>query len=80
MTRIRAEFDADMAPKKQPSSFETEENRFPIPCSVCGKDFYFDLETKNEIARVWKASGENPFVCDDCEADLEEAAFRNTTP
>jgi hypothetical protein len=78
MTRIRAEFDADMAPQKQPSTFATAENRFPIPCSICGKDYYFDLETKNEIARIWEESGENPFVCPECEAALEEAAFSKT--
>ncbi len=77
MTRIRAEFDADRAEPKYPTAYATAENSFPIPCSICGKDYYFDADTKNDIDRVWQQSGENPFVCPDCEDSLEDAVFGN---
>lgn len=74
MTRIRAEFDADRAEKPAPALYATAENRFAIPCSICGRDYYFDAEAKAEIDRVWEESGENPFVCAECEAAYEESA------
>ena len=42
MQRSRSEFDGDRQRPHLPLEFETAENRFEIPCSICGNKYYFD--------------------------------------
>jgi DNA-directed RNA polymerase subunit RPC12/RpoP len=76
MTRIRSEFDPDLARPLKPLHYSTAEQPFPIPCSICGRDFFFDEKTKDEINRRWELSGENPYVCLDCDAAFNDADYK----
>jgi hypothetical protein len=75
-TRLREEFDADVMTGPVPTDYRTETNRHEVPCSVCGKPFYIDDETKEDIERALENDLDNPFVCFDCEEEYDELAYR----
>jgi hypothetical protein len=76
-TRLREEFDADVATEPVPTDYRTETNSNEVPCSVCGKTFYVDDQTKQDIERALENDIEDPFVCVDCvEAEYDELAYR----
>lgn len=74
MTRIRSEFEADVEKGDLPSEYRTSKDQFEIPCSVCGRIFYFDRELALDVVHTAAESDENPFTCTDCEADYEDLA------
>lgn len=77
MTRTRAEFDADRQRRHLPTSFETAENRYEMPCSLCGKAYYFDENSKIELDRHFERTDDNAFVCIECERDYDDLAYQN---
>ena len=74
MQRLRSEFDGDRQRWHLPLEFETAENRFEVPCSICGTRYYFDENGKLDLEKAINEGDENPFVCAECEADEDEAA------
>jgi len=77
MQRSRSEFDGDRQRPHLPLEFETAENRFEVPCSICGNKYYFDENGKLDLETAMAEGGENNFVCVECEADEEMAAHGN---
>ena len=77
MQRSRSEFDGDRQRRHLPLEYETAENRFEIPCSMCGTKYYFDENGKLDLETAMAEGGENNFVCVECEADEEMAAHGN---
>lgn len=74
MTRLRSEYDADLVADSEPSSFRTETKRFPFPCSICGSTYYFEEAAGQRLRNAIEESGENPFVCSDCEGEYADLA------
>lgn len=77
MTRMRAEFDADRQRRHLPTSYETAKNRYEVPCSICGKSYFFDENAKLDIERVLVEARDNSFVCIECEKEYEDLAHGN---
>jgi hypothetical protein len=76
-TRLREEFDADVMTGPVPTDYRTETNRHEIPCSICGKPYYVDDQTKEDLERAFENDLENPFICVDCqEEEYDELAYR----
>jgi hypothetical protein len=74
MTRIREEFDADRFDKRERSApLPTDEEQFPVVCGICGETRYVSKEESERVKDAIK-EGDNPFVCEKCERELEEAA------
>ena len=71
MQRARAEFDGDLPRVNVAKEFETETHRFEVPCSLCGTRYYFDACGRLDLEIAVSGSGENLFVCTECEADYE---------
>lgn len=74
MTRIREEFDADRFGARERSTvFPSGEEQFPVACGICGETRYVTKEVSERVKRAID-EGDNPFVCEKCDRDLEEAA------
>lgn len=73
MQRIRSEFDYDRTVEAKPSAFKTTEQRFELLCGMCGATLYVDETTHRRLhSAVEQGLEENPLVCGECEADLDE--------
>ena len=75
-TRLREEFDADAVARPVPTDYRTETNRYEVPCSGCGKNFYVDEETRRELDRALENDLDDQFICFDCEEQQDELAYR----
>ncbi len=75
MPRVREEYDADLIRANEPTDNETAQNRFGLPCSVCGKTLYVDRETLDAYEKALAQDLDNQFICPDCEREYEDAAF-----
>lgn len=75
-TRLHEEYDSDVATEPVPTDYRTETNRHEVPCSVCGKPFYVDDQTKQDLEHALENDLDNPFVCFDCEQEYDELAYR----
>ena len=65
-------------PEEQPGLVE-EPTRYPkglneseLICGVCGGTYYVDDVTLRQAMSAIQKGLDNPFCCDDCEAELEE--------
>lgn len=56
----------------QITEHKTEQNKYEITCGACGKIYYTDKKTTNYFNRLIKQDLDNPFLCGDCQNDLEE--------
>lgn len=73
--KIRAEFDADMIEANKQTEYETELNRFELPCGVCGKMLFVDKETLGNYEKALEHDLDNQFICADCEREYEDLAY-----
>jgi len=73
MQRIRSEFDYDRTVEAQPTAFKTTENRFELLCGMCGAALFVNETTHRRLrSAVEQGMEENPILCAECEADLDE--------
>ncbi|MFN6962190.1 MAG: hypothetical protein ACK4S4_00315 [Pyrinomonadaceae bacterium] len=72
MTRIRENYDADKMPAWDPPNYPVDENRYPMPCSVCGNEFYVDKATIRQYECAVEYDADNTFVCRACEDYYED--------
>jgi hypothetical protein len=70
--RIREEFDADRHDADGPTEYETETNRFELPCSICDRTMFVDEATFDGLRRAIEEDLDNRFVCPDCQFEYEE--------
>lgn len=70
--RIREEFDADRHEWEVPTEYETEVNRFELPCSICDRTLFVDDATFSAFRRAIEEDLDNRFVCPDCQSDQDE--------
>lgn len=77
MSRHREKTDEVPDGIDAPTQFPTERNMYGINCGVCGGLFYVDESTYNGVRTAIEFDQtDNPFCCDDCEAqDREEAVL-----
>ena len=76
MQGIKEEFDADRKENYVSiTDFITEQNQYEFFGGKCGKIFYADKETFENINRAVKQSLENSFLCENCRRKYEEAAY-----
>jgi hypothetical protein len=76
MLRIREQYDADLIKRYDPAEYMVDENRFPMPCSVCGNEFYVDKATLRRYERAVGFDTDNTFVCRVCEGEYDELSHR----
>jgi len=73
--KMRQEKDADLTESKAGMTrVKTEQNQFPMKCGTCFEDYFVDNVTFENVTRAIKTGIDNPFECDDCQRDYDEAA------
>jgi hypothetical protein len=76
-TRLRKEFDGDTVTGPVPTDYRTETNQFEVQCGTCGKQYYVDAATRDELERDLEHDVEAPFICVECqEAEFDELQYR----
>lgn len=77
MSGLRETLDDLQSAVDAPSVFKTERNTCELRCAGCGELFFVDEHTFNRAltALAFDATN-NPFYCDDCEAEYAEEAGR----
>jgi hypothetical protein len=74
--RIRSEYDGDFPNRLQHASpYKSEDHQQEIRCSVCGRLYYVDDETFDRLERSVKYDLDNPFLCEECVREYQDAAF-----
>jgi hypothetical protein len=69
---LREEIDGDLGEHfVSVSDYRTDQNRFEIRCGLCSSPFFANKVTHDNIVRVIDRGLENPFVCDDCQQELD---------
>lgn len=49
-------------------------NQLQLVCGICGEIYYVDAVIFQQAMSAMEEGLENPFCCDECEAELEELA------
>ncbi len=75
MIRVREEVDADLIKTNLPTEFETELNRYELPCSVCGRLLYVDQSTLESYEKGMEYDLDNQFTCYECEQEYQDLAY-----
>lgn len=74
MTRLRSTLD----PEEQSdfiegaTRYKVGANQSELICGVCGGHYYVDDATLEQAMVAMQEGRDNPFSCDDCQADYEE--------
>ena len=77
-TKLREDIDADHSEGYVSiTDYMTDQNKFEIICGSCSKILYADKETSDHIYRSVEQGLDNPYLCDDCQLELEELAYVN---
>ena len=71
MQRLRSYYDADRADMHVPTTFETEENKNELYCSMCGELFFVDALIFDDVSKAIEQTSENPFLCQKCLDEYE---------
>lgn len=75
MQGIKKELDADRKENYVSiTDFITEQNKYEFSCEKCGKIFFADKPTFENINRAVEQGLDNPFLCENCRRRYEEAA------
>ena len=74
MQGIKKGFDADRKENYVSiTDFITEQNKYEFSCGKCGKIFYADKPTFENINRAVEQGLDNSFLCENCRRRDEEA-------
>jgi hypothetical protein len=76
MLHTRDQFDADLIHFAVPTEYMVDENRYPLPCSVCRNEFYVDEDTIRRYQRKMEYDPDDTFVCLACEQEYDEESHR----
>jgi len=57
-----------------PTRYRKGSNQSELVCGFCGDTYYVDEVTFHQATSAMEEGLENPFCCDDCEADYEEGS------
>lgn len=75
MTRLRETIDTDdrLRAVEGSTKFETERNRHPLHCGMCGGIYYVGEDIYRRVLSAQEGDlSENPFYCDDCKEEYME--------
>lgn len=76
MQGIKKELDADRKENYVSiTDFITEQNKYEFSCRKCGKIFFADKPTFENINRAVEQGLDNSFLCENCHRKYEEAAY-----
>lgn len=74
--KLRDQIDADVIENFVAiTDYVTNRNKYEINCGMCFKTLYADRQTSEGIYRSIEQGLDNPFLCDDCQQELEEEAY-----
>ena len=77
MSGLRETLDDLETSVDAPTRFKTEGNTCELHCAGCSELFYVDEHTFNRaLSALAFDATDNPFYCDDCEAEYAEEAHR----
>ena len=74
MPRLRSRLD----PEEQsdfiggPTNYKIGPNQAKLLCGFCNGIYYVDEVTFQQVMSALEEGGDNPFCCDECEAEQEE--------
>ena len=54
------------------TTYPTGPNQHELECGFCGATYYVDEATFDKAASAIEKGFDNPFYCDECEAEYEE--------
>ena len=75
MLGIKEEFNADRKENYvSTTDFITGQNKYEFSCGKCGKIFYADKSTFENINQAVERDLDNSFLCENCRRRDEEAA------
>jgi hypothetical protein len=73
MTILRSWMNPEEQPDfiQGPTRHKIGSNQWELICAVCGGTYYVDELTLKHAVTAMEEGRENPFCCDECEADYE---------
>lgn len=75
-TETREALDADLGERYLGiTEYRTKENRHEVDCSWCGKVYYTDNITYENILRAMEFGPDSSFVCDECGQETDAQAY-----
>ena len=76
LTRLIEDVDADRIENLVTvTDYMTDQNKYEISCGPCFKTLYADRQTSEGLLRSIEQGLDNPFMCNDCQLELEEEAY-----
>ena len=76
LTRLIEDVDADRIENiVTVTDYMTERNKYEISCGTCFKTLYANRQTSEGLLRSIEEGLDNPFMCSDCQLELEEEAY-----
>ena len=74
MPRLRSTLDAEEQPDfiRCPTRYKVGPNQAELLCGFCNGLYYVDEVTFQQVMSAMEKGGNNPFWCDECEAEQEE--------
>ncbi|HYJ90646.1 MAG TPA: hypothetical protein VEV84_05005 [Pyrinomonadaceae bacterium] len=73
MQASRAQFDADRVENWSTyTKFPTNTNQYSLNCGICNQSLYVDKQTYESTVNAIEKGLDNPFVCEDCQAEYAE--------
>ncbi len=73
MTILRSLINLEEQPDfvQEPRRYKIGANQWDLICAVCGGSYYVDEFTLKHAVTAMEEGRDNPFCCDECEAEYE---------
>ena len=73
MTTLRSSLNPEEQPDliEGPTTYKIGPNQWELICAVCNESYYVDNLTLKQAVSAMEEGRENPFCCDECEAEFE---------
>jgi len=74
--RLRSTLNPEEQPNlvEGPTRFRKGPNQSELICGICGATYYVDEVTFHQAMAAMDEGADNPFCCDECEAEYEEVS------
>jgi len=74
--RLRSMLNPEEQPNlvEGPTRYRKGPNQSELICGICGSTYYVDEVTFHQAMAAMDEGADNPFCCDDCEAEYEEVS------
>ena len=74
MPRLRSMLNPEEQPEliESPTRYRVGPNQSELVCSFCNETYYVDDVTFRQAIAAMEEGIDNPFCCDECEAEQEE--------